>query len=221
MSTTATPHKQKPSTNNHQIDSNDYDLFSEVVREYGSLVFCQSLISNNPDPIAFDKKRTSPEANFVRDVESATNCAFQGTDLFDDWLRLAKNDNLPKFGVRQQIIRLCAPVYRERGLSPDSYVPSSRHTGGKSNGWNQTHYRHSVVGGSALCKKHGLQTVTKCFKDDAGEILQLQCGCNRRMDNAVAVAIRGTVVCIATPPAAAPLSFGDDTTMLGWFGTAA
>jgi hypothetical protein len=227
---TAMPHRQKPSTTEPQIEREDCDLFWEVIRNYGSLVFSE----RNPDPIARRYKRNSVEGNFAKDVESATNCALQRTSLIDDWLRLAKGEKRIRSSVRKQIISLCAPVYRERGLSPDSYFAPSGQTGGRRYGVQRTqakssvrnynsHHRYGVLekNTSVLCHDHGMQTVKDYFKNHDGNIMRLQCGCDRRANIARAVPVKSTVACIAALPAATPLPFGDDTTMFGWFDNAA
>jgi hypothetical protein len=220
--------KQEPSTTNRQIEREDCDLFWEVIQKYGSIVFPDPQANGKQNRTALIRKRTPASAGFLKRVESATNCALQGTSLIDDWIRLAQNDNRPKSGVTQQIIDLCALVYRERGLSLDPCFTTSGRTGERvrrprtKSIWNQTHYSHSKVGRSRYyCEQHGLQTVTNSFKDDAGEILKLQCGCKRRMDVDAAVPVRGTVVSIDELPAAASHSTRDATTMSGWFGGAA
>ena len=60
----------------------------------------------------------------------------------------------------------------------DSGRNGVRHTQGKRKRRNR--YPHGVIGKTCLCKQHGLQAVTGCFKDADGYIFRLGCGCHRR-----------------------------------------
>ena len=200
--------KRKPSTHKPRIEREDNRLFWGVVEAFHRLGFSEPLVSSNPNLTGRKKKRTATVADFVIDVESATQLALQGTGLLAQWHRLAKDNVRPVPGVMRQIIGLCSPVYRERGLQPDGYFKSSGRTGGlhsvhrtraKSGARNSSRYRHRVVGTRAYCEEHGLQTVTGVSKDADEEILLLECGCKRRKDSEAAVAPSGSVS-IATLP---------------------
>ena len=207
--TTKLPRERKPSTSKHETERER--LFWKVIRAYRKR--SQSLIRRKPDPTGRRKKRTAKDADFVKDVESAARFALQGTGLLAEWQRIANDNVWQAPSVMRQVIGRCARVYRERGLSPDCYFRE------KSN--IRKRYPHKSLGKNWFCELHDLQAITECFKDAAGKIVRLQCGCERREDIAAAVPVRGAVVSIDELPATAFLPFGDDTAMLGGFGTAA
>jgi hypothetical protein len=143
MRTTATPRKRKPSTTEIQIDKN-VSLFNEVIHKIRSFG-CQKLVSSNPDPDERGKKSTNVVADFVKDVELATHLALRGTGLFDVWYSITNKHEWPESGLSQLIIRLCAPVYRERGLQPDLYFKRPAPKSVQS-----TRVKSSVCGGTVV-----------------------------------------------------------------------
>lgn len=210
--TIKTPRERKPSTQPH-IERENCGLFWDVVQKYQRLGFSEPLVSSNPNPTGRKKKRTATVAEFGIDVESAAQCALQGTGLFDDWNRLAKDNLQPVPEVMRKIIGLCTPVYRERGLQPDRYFNASgrtvkqprsvHHTRAKSSVRNySSHHRYGVLEKNTrvFCKEHGLQDVRDFFKHPDGNKMLLGCGCDRREDIAVSVPVRGSVVSIAALP---------------------
>lgn len=153
-------------------------------------------------------KQTAADVDFVRDVESATRLALQGTGLFCDWQRLVNEDIWPESRVRMRIIRLCASVYRKRGLQPDWYL-ERRASRSLCSTWTESSVRS---GGSyrrcgvleknsrVLCMEHGVQAVADYIKNPDGNILRLECGCDRGEDISAAVPVRGTVSIATRPP---------------------